>query len=435
MPEVAIIGAGMAGLAAASRLASRGMAVTVFDSAKQLGGRARGVEYKGVKLDNGQHIMLGAYRETLALLETAGVDTARAFLRLPLQLHMQDIKQQRAISLQACSWLPAPLHILGGFLAAQGLSFGSKRAALRLMVWAQMHRFQLENDVSLTDFLIQRKQTPALIATIWEPLCLAALNTPLREASAQVFLNVLRDSFARKKSDSDMLLPRANLSALLAHPLAGWLSGQGAKFIRQSVKRIEQSESGLNVSTDTQTYAFSHVIIACGPHQLRHIELPGEIANTLPDFDYQPITTVYLQFGEGLQLPRPMTGLVNSVSQWVLDRGQMCGQKGLLAVVISADNTAADMPNDARAEKVFAELQLAFPNLGKLHWHKVITEKFATFACKPGLARPAGHTSLPGLFLTGDYIENGYPATIEGAVRNGIACAEQIPLHARAHSL
>lgn len=400
--------------------------MTIFEPAKQLGGRARGITYKSVMLDNGQHIMLGAYRETLALLEAAGVDTSRAFLRLPLQLHMQDIRQQRAISLQACSRLPAPLHILGGFLAAQGLSFGSKFAALRLMVWAQLHRFQLANDVSLADFLAQRKQTPALIAAIWEPLCLAALNTPLHEASAQVFLNVLRDSFARKKSDSDMLLPRTDLSTLLAQPLADCISRQGAKFIPQSVKKIEPSKSGFNVSTDTQTHAFSHVILACGPHQLRHIELPDRIAKILPDFDYQPITTVYLQFDEHLQLPRPMTGLVNSVSQWVLDRGQMCGQKGLLAVVISADSIASDMPNDVLAEKVMAELQQVFPNLGQPLWHKVITEKFATFACKPHLARPAGLTPLPGLFLTGDYIENGYPATIEGAVRNGLLCAELV---------
>lgn len=435
MPDAAIIGAGMAGLAAASRLASNGIPVTVFEPAKQLGGRARGIDYKGVMLDNGQHIMLGAYRETLALLETAGVDTTSAFLRLPLQLHMQDIKQHRTISLRVCGWLPAPLHILGGFLSAQGLSLSSKLAALRLMVWAQLRHFQLANDVLLADFLAQRQQTSQLITAIWEPLCLAALNTPLHEASAQVFLNVLRDSFARKKSDSDLLLPRADLSALFAHPLADRLSGQGAKFIRQSVKKIEPSASGFNVFTDTQAYSFSHVVLACGPHQLKHIELPDEITNALPDFDYHPITTVYLQFDERLQLPRPMTGLVNSVSQWVLDRGRMCGQQGLLAVVISADSAASDMPNDTLAEKVMAELQQAFPHLGEPLWHKVITEKFATFACKPHLARPAGLTPLPNLFLTGDYIENGYPATIEGAVRNGIACAEQVLLRTHTHSL
>jgi squalene-associated FAD-dependent desaturase len=416
----------MAGLAAASRLASRGASVTVFEPAKQLGGRARGIEYKGVMLDNGQHIMLGAYRETLALLAQADVDTSQAFLRLPLQLHMQDIKNKQAISLQARNWLPAPLHILGGFLAAQGLSLGSKLAALRFMTWAQLQRFQLKHDIPLREFLAQRKQTHQLTAAIWEPLCLAALNTPISEASAQVFLNVLRDSFARKKSDSDMLLPRADLNTMLAQPLADWLCGQGAKFVRHSVKKVESSESGFNVFTDAQAQPFSHVILACGPHQLKHIELPDAVANALPTLEYQPITTVYLQFDEHLQLPRPMTGLVNSLSQWVLDRGRMCGQKGLLAVVISADKSSADMPNAKLAEQVLAELKQAFPNLGEPLWHKVITEKFATFACKPDLARPTGLTPLPGLFLTGDYIENGYPATIEGAVRNGVACTNLV---------
>ena len=426
MPDVAIIGAGMAGLAAASRLASRGVTVTVFESAKLLGGRARGIDYKGVMLDNGQHIMLGAYRETLRLLKQAEIDESQAFLRLPLQLHMQDIKHHPTISLYANATLPAPLHILAAFLFARGLTKNSRFAALRLMLWAQLHRFQLVQDTPLSDFLTQRKQTQQLITAIWEPLCLAALNTPLHEASAQVFLNVLRDSFARKKSDSDLLLPCADLSALLAQPLADWLSGQGTKFVRQSVKKIETSTSGFNVFTDTQILSFSHVILACGPHQLTHIELPDTLANALPAFEYQPITTVYLQFDANLQLPRPMTGLVNSITQWVLDRGRMCGQGGLLTAVISADKVAANMKNENLAEKVIAELQQTFPGLGKPVWHKVITEKFATFACKSGMTRPTGLTAVPNLFLTGDYVENGYPATIEGAVRNGIACAELI---------
>ena len=426
MPDVAIIGAGMAGLAAASRLASRSVTATVFESAKLLGGRARGVDYKGVMLDNGQHIMLGAYRETLRLLKQAGIDESQAFLRLPLQLHMQDIKHNPTISLYANATLPAPLHILTAFLFARGLTETSRFAALRLMLWAQLHRFQLVQDTPLSDFLAQRKQTQQLITAIWEPLCLAALNTPINEASAQVFLNVLRDSFARKKGDSDLLLPRADLSALLAQPLADWLSGQGTKFVRQSVKKIETSTSGFNVFTDTQILSFSHVILACGPHQLTHIELPDTLANALPAFEYQPITTVYLQFDANLQLPRPMTGLVNSITQWVLDRGRMCGQGGLLTAVISADKVAANMKNENLAEKVIAELQQTFPGLGKPVWHKVITEKFATFACKSGMTRPTGLTAVPNLFLTGDYVENGYPATIEGAVRNGIACAELI---------
>ncbi len=416
----------MAGLAAASRLASRGISVTIFEPAKQLGGRARGIAYKDVMLDNGQHIMLGAYRETLALLEQVGVDTSQAFLRLPLQLHMQDIQNKQLISLQACSWLPAPLHILVGFLFAQGFSFSSKLAAVHLMVWAQLHRFQLAQDMPLSDFLAQRKQTQQLIASLWEPLCLAALNTPISEASAQIFLNVLRDSFARKKSDSDLLLPRTDLNTLLAQPLADSMARQGARIVRQAVKNVEPSASGFNVDTDTQTYSFSHVILACGPHQLKHIVLPDSIASALPSFEYQPITTLYLQFDEHLQLPRPMTGLLNSVSQWVLDRGRIYGQKGLLAVVISADKTTSDLPNDTLAVKVLSELQQAFPDLGSPIWHKVITEKFATFACTPALARPAADTPVKNLLITGDFVENGYPATIEGAVRNGINVANLV---------
>lgn len=417
----------MAGLAAASRLASSGMPVSVFESAPQLGGRARGVDYRGIRLDNGQHILLGAYQETLALLKQAGVAEDRALMRLPLQLNMLDLmqsKNERAFSLKACTALPAPLHILTGLLFAKGMPLRVRFSAIQLMVWLKLKRFKLKQDEPLADFLQRKQQPEALIKNLWEPLCLAALNTPINQASAQVFLNVLRDSFAKGKSDSDLLLPRTDLSALLAQPLADWLRKQGCQIHTSSpVKSIAQTDTGFLLNGE---HAFSHVIMACAPHQLKHIELPEAITKQLPVFDYQPITTVYLQFEEHLQLPRPMTGLVNSVSQWVLDRGRTSGQNGLLAVVISADKPSADLPNDILAGKVITELQQAFPNLGEPLWHKVITEKFATFACTSKLTRPMHLTPCAGLYLAGDYTYADYPATIEGAVRSGIHVSNYI---------
>jgi len=426
MPEVAIVGAGMAGLAAASRLASKGITATVLESSKQLGGRARGINYQDLMVDNGQHIMLGAYHDTLSLLKQAGVEENEAFLRLPLQLHIHDMIGGETISLQTCNSLPAPFHILGGFIFAKGLSLSSKLAAIRMMTWARCNRFQLCSDMPLAAFLAQQKQSQQLISSIWEPLCLAALNTPIADASAQVFLNVLRDSFARQKSDSDLLLPRSDLSKALVNPLANWLKTRGVKIAHETIKSIEQADTGFHVITNIQTYSFSHVVLACGPYQLKHIALPSSLDSVLPAFEYQPITTVYLQFEKHIELPRPMTGMVNSITQWVLDRGRMCGQNGLLAAVISADKAALDMRNENLAEKVITELQQSFPGLGKPVWYKVITEKFATFSCKSGMTRPTALTTVPNLFLTGDYIENGYPATIEGAVRNGLSVADML---------
>lgn len=432
--RVAIIGAGMAGLAAAASLAHHNIKVTVFEAAPQLGGRARRVDYKGVKLDNGQHILLGAYQQTLALLKLASVDENQALMRLPLTLSMFDLATKNTFSLQACNALPAPLHILCGLLCAKGMRFNQRLSAIKLMVWMKLNRFKLKQDEPLASFLSAKNQPETVIKNLWEPLCLAALNTPLKLASAQIFLNVLRDSFDQKKSDSTMLLPRVDLSTLIAEPLAAYIQQQGGEVKTSCVvKEIQQTEAGFSLTCDNLDYNFSHVIIACAPHQLANIAVltrhSRENGNPLSfeqaTFSYQAITTIYLQYAEHIKLPQAMLGLLGSVSQWVFDQGQLGNQHGLLAVVISA-HAPFEMSQDALAETVIAELKRVFQHLDTPLWTKVITEKRATFSCDANLLRPRTQTELANLYLAGDYIAGDYPATIEGAVRSGIAAAALI---------
>ena len=418
--SVAIIGGGMAGLAAACSLAERGIKSTLFEAAPQLGGRARRVEYKGLKLDNGQHILLGAYRETLRLLKLAGVDEQQALVRLPLMLNMRKLTNQSNVSLKAWPFLPAPLHILFGFLFAKGLSVTSRFSAIKLMVWLKLQNFKLQKDEALSTFLKRKNQTDELIQNLWEPLCLAALNTPIAQASAQVFCNVLRDSFAKKKQDSDLLLPRIDLSELLAKPLADYLSANNGEVkINHAVQKIYNT----TLTIKDKNFTFSHVIIACAPHQLEKLGI------TSPHFSYHPITTIYLQYAKDAKLPQAMTGLVGSLAQWVFDRGQLCGQAGLMAVVISA-HAPFETTQAALAEKIATELRAAFPHLHDPIWHKVITEKRATFSCEPALVSPTAMLAQ-NVYLAGDYVTSGnvysdYPATIEGAVRSGVSAANQI---------
>lgn len=417
---VAIIGGGMAGLAAAAKLTQSGVKVTLFEASANLGGRARRVDYNGLALDNGQHILLGAYQETLALLRLANVDIQQAFMRLPLQLHMQDLLSQKTFTLKSCNLLPAPLPILAGLLLAKGLPLGSRISALKLMVWMKLHQFKLPQDQDLSLFLRQKNQPQDVIRTLWEPLCLAALNTPIALASTQVFLNVLRDSFAHKKSDSDLLLPRSDLTTLLAEPLANYIKNNGGEIITgTAVKNIEPSSNGFIV----EKQLFSHLIMACAPHQLSLFNLP--FSEPVQDFTYQPITTVYLQYNQQITLPRIMTGFVNSLAQWAFDKGQLSNQAGLIAVVISA-HTPFETTHEALIEKITLELQTAFPALEKPLWAKVITEKRATFSCNTHLVRPTAITQYKNGWLAGDYIAGDYPATIEGAVRSSTFVANLI---------
>jgi len=427
MPKIAIIGGGMAGLAAAAKLTQQGKQVILFEASPTLGGRARGINYKGTRLDNGQHILLGAYQETLNLLNLAGVTESAVLTRLPLSLQVRDLNSDESFVLNAHPTLPAPLHILWGLLTAKGVAAKEKWAAIRFMVWMRLNGFKLKKDQSLASLLTAHQQSPTFINRLWEPLCLAALNTPLYTASAQVFLNVLRDSFAQKKHDADILLAKTDLSTLISAPIAAYLSKNGSEVkVSTAVESITPTASGYRLQTKAQQHQFEQVIIACGPHQLKSFAdtLP-KLSQSTEHFTYQPITTLYLQYANSVTLPSPMIGTVNSLTQWIFDRGHTCGQQGLIAVVISA-HTPFKQTQAALAEAITKELSALFPQLTKPLWHKVITEKRATFSCDVALKRPINKTPYEGLLIAGDYTAGDYPATIEGAVRSGITAAAAI---------
>ncbi len=432
--HVVVIGAGMAGMGAAVNLAAQGIQVTLLDAAAQTGGRARSVaiEFGSQvhQLDNGQHIMLGAYRETLKLLASVGVQEKDAFLRVPLSLDVRAGKQT-AFKLNAPSCLPAPLNQLIGFLCCQGLHWSERVAVIKFMLRLKNSHYQIADDAPLANFLHINQQSSNVTTMLWEPLCLAALNTPINIASSRIFLNVLRDTFNSKKADSDFLLPKLDLSQLFSQPIARYLNANNAKVLHNKrVKSITPNANGYSVSTKEESFEASHVIVAMSPVRLRNVigDLPklSNLAEQTDSYDYQPIYTIYLQYPRNTTLSAPMLGLTGGLSQWVFDRGILCKQHGLMAVIISAEGKHQDITQEELALKVAQELKAAFPQLDKPLWHKVIAEKRATFSCNVNLPRPAHITPYPHLYLAGDYTYADYPATIEGAVRSGINAANYI---------
>ncbi|MDP1605326.1 MAG: FAD-dependent oxidoreductase, partial [Rhodocyclaceae bacterium] len=196
--RVAIIGAGYAGLAAAVELADADIKVDVFEASRTLGGRARTVELDGLSVDNGAHILVGAYRETLRLMQKVGAG-GTALRREPL--HLEFPGKVKISAPPHCIPAPAPLHLAWALLTAQGLSFADKLAAIRFMRTQQARNFRLAADITAAELFSD--QPERVRRYLWEPLCLAALNTPVAIASAQVFLNVLRDSLAADRAASD----------------------------------------------------------------------------------------------------------------------------------------------------------------------------------------------------------------------------------------
>jgi len=395
--KIAVIGGGWAGIAAAVELTAAGIPVTLFEAGRVLGGRARSISLDGRTLDNGQHILLGAYRDTLKLMRQVGADPDQLFDRRPLQVI------DNAGFRLALPRLPAPLNVAWGLLSAEGVGLTEK---LRTALWMQgikARRFRLKNDSTVAEWLDAAGQTGTLRRHLWEPLCLAALNTPAEGASAQLFANVLRDSLgSTRREDTDLLLPRVDFTRLLPEPAAHWLTGRGAELrLGHRVHHLEACEDACLVDGER----FSAAILATAPQHTSHL-WPALTVN----YNYEPIATIYLQFSPRIALPFPLQSQLGGLGQWVVDRGN-----GLLACVLSGHGDW-----EARADdKLAAELavELAIPEAPV--WHKVIREKRATFCCRPSLPRPAPDGWHPRLFVAGDYTWADYPATLEGAVRSG----------------
>jgi len=421
--NIAVLGGGYAGMAAAVALAGRGIPVTVFESARQLGGRARCVTHQNTQLDNGQHLLLGCYHQTLNLIEQVGGNLEADFLRLPLQLDLHG-----HFALQAPR-LPAPLHLLFALLGAQGLSWSDRLSAARFMLTLRRIHFRITADMTVSELLKLHGQGDTLIQKLWEPLCIAALNTPVHIASAQVMLNVLHDALNKTRADSDMLLPRIDFTALFPERAANYVRKHGGHVLTScGADALQLHDYNIEISTRRGSLFFSHVICATPPvttaRLLRPIAELGAIIEQIDALQHQPIYTVYLQYPSHITLPHPMLGLYQRVSQWLFDKGQVAGQHGLIAAVISAEGLHQKLTQEELAQKVIAELNEEFGIGDSPLWVKVIAEKRATFACTPDLQRPAQQTPLPRLLLAGDYTAGDYPATLEGAVQSGLHCAE-----------
>ena len=401
--RVAIVGAGYAGMAAAVTLAQRGTPVTVFESGPVPGGRARRVATQGHTLDNGQHILVGAYTTLFSLMHAVGVP-ANAVMRVPLELHYADGFKFRAL------YFPAPLGLLAGLLATRGLPWRERLDAVRFMRALRRQAFRLEQDCTVSELLERHAQNGRIGHYLWRPLCVSALNTPPARASARVFLAVLRDTLGGDAEASDLILPCVDLSRLFPEPAADWLRARGAEV------RCDTPVRDLGALRAQ----FERVILAVGPHQVKAIA--PELA---VEFEYQPIYTCYLQYDARTRLPFPMLGLAQGLVQWVFDRGRLTGEKGLLAAVISAQGDHQQMTQEELAATCHREIAAALPGLPAPQWTRVIAEKRATIAARESLPRPAVETPLAGVFLAGDYMDPEYPPTLEAAARSGVRAAER----------
>lgn len=409
--RLAVIGAGWAGLAAAVAGVQSGHAVTLFEAARTLGGRARSLELPlpgggTALLDNGQHILIGAYTHTLELMQAVGVVPSQVLHAQPLSLRMPD---GGGIALPA--W-PAPLDAAWGIATARGWSWRDK---LSLLQHAQRwRRAGFTCAPGLTVAALCQHLAPRAMQELVEPLCVSALNTPADEACAQVFLRVLRDALFAPGwggwGGSWLLLPRAPLGALLPEAAADWLAACGARVrTGHRVRHVRPAAGGWQVDGE----AFDHVVLATPAWESARLVGATGVGEAFvaaaTALRHEGIATVYATGSQ--RLAAPFLALRGGPAQFVFDRGQLGGPGGLLAFVVSASRGEREAIEQAVIEQAHA---LGWRDVQPL---RTVVEKRATFACTPGLQRPSTRIA-PGLWACGDYVQGPYPATLEGAVRS-----------------
>mgnify|MGYP002628441046 FL=1 len=426
--QIAIVGAGWAGLAAAITAAQKGHQVTLLEASKFWGGRARSIQTHSEDyplLDNGQHILIGAYQKTLSMMQIVGIDLEKAFWRKPLDLRYAD---GSGLSLPN---KPFPLNLL------QGIAFNSSWSAVdkwQLLTsawqWQRMH-FECAEHLTVADLC--KKMTPPVWQDLIEPLCVSALNTPANEASGKVFLRIMKDALFGPVGSSDLLLPRLDLGQLFPNAAINWLEKKGASC--HSGQRIESIlDAGINSSKAPRwqlgNHKFDHLVIATPAWDAAHLleKFNAAWASTTRQLRYETIATVYVQGPLDFKLPLPMLALrttQGSPAQFAFDRGQIyteAGTPGLLAFVVSANK----LSKEDVTHQVMGQLSALLIQLGqvalRIEAFKVIqtvVEKRATFACIPNLKRPNARP-CQGITVCGDYVEGPYPATLEGAIISGI---------------
>jgi hydroxysqualene dehydroxylase len=419
--KVAIIGAGWGGMACAVQLCRAGHQASVFEASRSIGGRARCLDGKlpdgtPVTLDNGQHILIGAYTECLALMQHVGLSASQTLLEMPLTLKFAD-----GLGLEF-SKLPTPLDALAAILQAKGWGWRDKASLLKAALRWQLAGFVCPAGLSVRELC--QGITPKVRQELIEPLCISALNTPAEQASALVFLRVLKDALFGASGGSRLLLPTVDLGTLFPHSAARWVQQHGGEVLPGvRVTELKPNPTGWRVNqTD-----FDAVLLATSCSDAikvlfqSSIYASEKIANDMRDWaavaqalQHEAITTVYA-WAAAARLSHPMLTLrsdgASAPAQFVFDRGQLGGPKGLLAFVVSASSTE-------RLALQAQVLQQARNAMGlNLQAIQTVVEKRATFACTPALVRPS-QAIAPGLLAVGDYVEGPYPATLEGSVRS-----------------
>lgn len=433
MPVV-VIGAGFAGLSAATLLAERGVPVVVADARSRLGGRATAFpdRHTGELVDNGQHVMFGCYRETMAFLRRIG---ASQNVRVQDALEIPFLGANGRRSLLKCPSLPAPWHLLAGVIGWDALPWRDRLSALRLARPLMKAVPDLPDGSTVAEWLRAHGQSARLTEWLWEPLAVAALNQPITEAAAGPFVRVLAEMFGPDRNAAALVFPSKPLDQMYAEPARAFVQSHGGDVRTDALARVVTDGAHVTGVQLREERIDTDAVICTVPwHQLRTLfdRVPAPmtgIVRNAAGMRSMPIVTVNLWY-DRVVMEDAFVGLPGRSMQWVFDKRRVFGETAShLSLVSSAASTLAPLDTQALIDLAMREVAGSLPGArtATLLRATVVRERHATFSLSAGEPpRPATVTPLTGFYLAGDWIDTGLPGTIESAVVSGHRAASAI---------
>jgi squalene-associated FAD-dependent desaturase len=443
MSRVLIIGGGFAGLSAGVALAEAGHQVELLERRAFLGGRAYSFldQASGDVVDNGQHLLMGCYRETFKFLRKLGtVDR----LRFQAQARVDFLDSQIGQATLLCPSLPAPLHLLAGLLRLRGLSLADKFGALRIGGALRAKNGAIQEkfgNLTVDEWLTSCGQSDVMKERFWHPFAIATLNEDTRVANAALLVRVLQEAFGGSKQDSTMVTAGVGLSELYTDQARAFIEARGGRVqLRAPVAGLLIENSRCNGArlVDGKIIKADHIISALPYFALKPL-LPAEAFNKEPYFarwqtiGSSPIVSINLWFD------RPITelgfaGLLGTKLQWMFNKDVIFARsprdRQLLSFVISAAHKFSALSKERIIEMAIEDVNRLLPAsaAAKVLRALVIKEQHATFSASVAAERmrPDAKTPVENFYLAGDWTNTGLPATIEGAVLSGHRCAELI---------
>ncbi len=441
--DVIVIGGGFAGLSAGVALAEKGFRVALLESKPALGGRAYSFadSESGDFVDNGQHVLMGCYTETLDFLERIGA-TKNLVFHNDLEIEILDRGGARATLRTA--HLPGPLHMTAALVRYRHLNLVERMrvmtGGLKLL---SMHRREPSalQKMTVEQLMDSLGQSERARQAFWYPLSIATLNDEPEVSSAALLAEVMKRAFFAKRSDSAFVYSRVGLSDLYCTGAADLIERTGGVVSMRSPVESIDLENGRAVRVklrDGTRLGAANIICAVGSRQVARL-LPTSLRSDpffapIAKLQSSPIICVHAWFDRAVT-DSAFVGFIGTTTQWLFNKRrifELRGERhpGYLSFVISGARKLIDRSNEELLDIVLSDLKTMIPSSAeaKLLRALVMKEKHATMAPAPDtfLLRPTSNTPVPNLFLAGDWVQTGLPATIESAVISGRTAATAV---------